>query len=125
MLGGIGCRALRFYGNGPQVEVTVGMIFGTGDTIRLFLIFSPYSSKFRIIFLGLTCSAFTVGSAFTRTGGSESLGPPVGGTIFAQPVIKGKRVRPRQTRKKIKNRFMCLVCKLTGGKWDLNSFMIL
>src|SRR5258706_15798408 len=95
-------------------EVTVGIILGTGETIRLLRIsfMSMYSSKFRMILLPFTCSDFIFGLAFTKTGGKLSLGPPVGGTMLAQPVIKGKRIRAWQTRKKIRSRFMCLSANL-------------
>ena len=53
-----------------------------------------------MILLEFTCSACISGTACNRTGGSVSLGPPVGGTILAQPVIKGTRVRAQADQEK-------------------------
>ena len=45
-----------------------------------------YSSKIRVILLPVKFVANNLGDAVTRTGASESLGPPVGAPICAQPV---------------------------------------
>src|SRR5450631_1177794 len=98
-------------------DVTVGGILGTGLTVMLALtsFMSRYSSKFKMIFFDVKCSEFNGGLAVKSTGGTESLGPPVGGIILAQPVIKGTRSRTRKTSKKNRSRFMSWSANLLDG----------
>ena len=61
---------------------------GVGENIKFSAIFctSINSSKIRVTLSPLKLSAESPGSAFNKRGGNESLGPPSGGIIFAQPV---------------------------------------
>src|SRR5579875_2677460 len=63
-----------------------GGFSGVGQTIMLScgLSMVTYSSKLSVILLLLKCVEESEGVAFTKTGGKESLGPPVGGMILAQ-----------------------------------------
>src|SRR6185503_16581694 len=58
------------------------------------------SSKVKVIVLVLTPLLESGGVTFTSTGGSESLGPPVGGMMFAQPerttIFEMKRIRRKK-----------------------------
>ena len=70
-------------------DSTLGGIEGFGE-IRRFLKVSCgcsiYSSKVKVIVLVLKPLLESGGDTFKRRGGSESLSPPVGGIMLAQPV---------------------------------------
>jgi len=55
----------------------------------------------------LKFSALSLGAAITNTGGKLSLGPPVGGMIFAHPVMPGKRSNMMPISSKERKVFMC------------------
>ena len=60
---------------------------GIGETMRLDCTFckSMYSSNEKVIFLPEKFIEESPGTALTSFGGIESLGPPDGGMILAQP----------------------------------------
>lgn len=70
-----------------NLESTVGLMFGEGETFRFSRRFctSINSSKVKVILLPVKFRVESPGVAFNNTGGIESLGPPCGGTILAQP----------------------------------------
>src|SRR6185437_1887598 len=89
---------------------TLGWLFGTGDTIRFLRTSfrSTYSSKLSTIFLLLKCSVPSSGSADTSTGGRVSFGPPVGGIIFAQPVMPGNQSKMEPNKSSERKSFIYL-----------------
>ncbi len=83
---------------------------GVGATIRFSATLSncTYSSKVREMLLSLNPLLESGGSAFTSMGGSESVGPPVGGIILAQPECRTKisGITKRVIRKKKRDFFI-------------------
>jgi len=59
-----------------------------------------YSLKVSVINLGRTFSAESFGNDCTKTGGSESLGPPAGGMMLAQEPIMSQLASRGITSKK-------------------------
>src|SRR3954447_23161772 len=68
--------------------VISGCILGLGQitTFSVGLSTCTYSSKLRVTLLVLNCRAEPLGVAVSSTGGSQSLGPPVGGMMLAHEV---------------------------------------
>jgi hypothetical protein len=67
-----------------------GILSGLGETIRSsFRLLSncTYSLNVSTILFPLKFIVESFGTALTKTGGKESLGPPVGGIILAQPEL--------------------------------------
>src|SRR5262245_39946354 len=78
-----------------------GATEGVGEIRRLPCVFnvgSIYSSKVSVIVLSLNPFVKLGGLAFNRTGGSESLGPPEGGIILAQPEVNTSIFRMKRIR---------------------------
>jgi hypothetical protein len=59
-----------------------------------------YSSKVKVIVLFLTPLLESGGSAFISLGGVESIGPPAGGIILAQPEVRTRIFEIRKSKKK-------------------------
>ncbi len=65
-----------------------GVFSGFGEAINSSVSFwsnSTYSLNVSTIFCALKLIVESFGAALTSTGGNESLGPPVGGIMLAQP----------------------------------------
>ena len=67
--------------------LTIGGLIGNGEnnTLSNGSCSSMYSLNDRVILLPLNWVVESFGTADIKTGGRESLGPPVGGIILAQP----------------------------------------
>lgn len=66
-----------------------------------------YSSNVSEILLPVKLVVRSAGVALANTGGSESLGPPVGVPICAQPLPKSEKINPAMMiKKKLKRNVM-------------------
>src|ERR1700741_5171971 len=74
---------------------------------------STYSSKFKTMRLVRTFSAESRGTEATNTGGRESLLPPVGGMMLAQPTAPKRKAMSR--RRKIEPGRLIGLCIIMNG----------
>ena len=77
-----------------NLNSTTGDVFKVGETIRFSWIFctSTNSLKLKVILFSLKFREESLGVTCNNTGGNESLGPPVGGIIFAQPELRNSNL---------------------------------